>query len=98
MALTKEQERVLADITPRDGFAYFAGREKYNFAHAAIYFGNGKFNVVGMVQNGDFIEVECDTLDEAAEEWKKLFANMDLRAMMRWNMPEHKKLWDFLED
>lgn len=77
--LTKEQRKVLEGISPEDGFAYFAGCEEIiNLAHATIYFGNDKFYVVGVVTNGESIRVECDTVEEAAEEWKSLFEGRNI--------------------
>lgn len=94
MALTEEQRKVLSEITPEDGFAYFSGfAEISHLAHAAIYAGNDKFTVVGVLPNGEPISVECDTVDEAAREWKSLFENLDIATILlqerRWRKPSN---------
>lgn len=82
--LTEEQKKVLRTISVEDGFAYFSGCEAIlHLAHAAIYAVNDKFRVVGVVSNGEPICIECDTLDEATEEWKNLFEGLDIIAILQ---------------
>jgi len=90
--LTEEQRRVLSTVSPEDGFAYFAGCEEIlNLAHATIYAANDKFYVVGVVANGEPIHVECNTIEEAAEEWKKLFEGRDIVTILLQTRLRQKK-------
>ena len=83
--LTKEQETVLRDIAPIDGFAYFAGivgNTELNLhgAHAAIYAGNNKFSVVGVTADLEPYYLECDNLKQAIGAYKKLLEGQELLA------------------
>ena len=77
--LTKEQEKILDEISPEDGFAYFSGKgNNWHFVKAAIYYAKDKFFVVGVNHNGVHITEECETIEMACKAWKKKFEERDI--------------------